>query len=74
MFGFGRLTKPCIVLLLTHVDDARNKRDEVYGEHESHFSHEVVAGGVGFEAMKKWEDSQRKKGEYLEPTFSASLT
>lgn len=37
----------------------------MYGEHQSHLSHEVIAGGVGFEAMKKWEDHQRSKGAKL---------
>ncbi|KAI5467102.1 hypothetical protein BGZ63DRAFT_17194 [Mariannaea sp. PMI_226] len=50
MFGFG---------------EARDQRDNVYGEeqHQGHLTHEVVAGGAAFEAMKKWEDSQRAEGE-----------
>ncbi|KAH7125897.1 hypothetical protein EDB81DRAFT_764992 [Dactylonectria macrodidyma] len=49
-------------------DEAREQRDEVYNnEHQSHWTHELVAGGAAFEAMKKFEDSQRNKG-----TFHAS--
>lgn len=33
------------------------------GEHQSHFTHELVGGGAAFEAMKLFEDSQRKKGQ-----------
>lgn len=33
------------------------------GNHQAKFSHEALAGGIAFEAMKKWEDSQRKKGK-----------
>lgn len=48
---------------LTLLDEAKEKRDEVYGDrHEGHLSHELVAGGAAFEAMKKWEDSQRRNG------------
>lgn len=62
MFGFGTFIESNQYQLLTFVDDAKDKRDEVYGDHQSHLSHEVIAGGVGFEAMKKWEDHQRNKG------------
>ncbi|KAH6891333.1 hypothetical protein B0T10DRAFT_547663 [Thelonectria olida] len=47
-------------------DEGREQRDRVYeGEerHQSHLTHEVVAGGAAFEAMKKWEDHQRSEGE-----------
>jgi hypothetical protein len=32
-------------------------------QHKAKFWHEVVAGGAGFEAMKKFEDHQRKEGK-----------
>ena len=55
MFGFG---------------EAKEKRDEVYnGRHESHLSHEVVAGGAAFEALKLFEDKQRREGK-LAPTLA----
>lgn len=62
MFGFGMFQVLREIQSLTVLDDAKDKRDEVYGDHQSHLGHEVVAGGVGFEAMKKWEDHQRSKG------------
>jgi hypothetical protein len=39
----------------------------VYGEqkHESHLSHELIAGAASFAGMKAWEDHQRKEGMYL---------
>lgn len=43
--------------------DAKEQHDDVYtDQHQGHFSHEAMCGGVAFEAMKKFEDSQRKKG------------
>jgi len=32
-------------------------------EHKAKFWHEVCAGGAGFEAMKKFEEHQRKEGK-----------
>lgn len=51
MFGFG---------------DAKDSRDEVYnGEpREGKWTHELVAGGAAFEAMKLFEDKQRKEGMF----------
>lgn len=45
-------------------DESREKRDEIYNgqPHESHLSHELVAGGAAFEAMKLFEDRQRSEG------------
>ncbi|KAG9252393.1 CipC protein [Emericellopsis atlantica] len=52
-------------------DDARKKHDEAYeGGHKGHLSHEVVAGGVAFEAMKKWEDHQRAEGKPVSHGFA----
>lgn len=62
MFGFG---------------EAKEHRDAVYGEHESKLSHEVVAGGAAFEAMKLFEDRQRKNGmspsTILSPSFMVNM-
>ncbi|KAI2641568.1 hypothetical protein GGS26DRAFT_585958 [Hypomontagnella submonticulosa] len=56
-------------------DDAKSKRDEIYdGEpHESKLSHELVGGGAAFEAMKLFEDRQRKKGEPVNHAFAKEL-
>ncbi|ORY71120.1 uncharacterized protein BCR38DRAFT_479641 [Pseudomassariella vexata] len=59
MFGFG---------------EAKEKRDEVYnGEHESHLSHEVIGGGAAFEAMKLFEDRQRKEGKTVSHAFAKEI-
>ena len=51
MFGFG---------------DAQQQYDQVYNQdqpdHEGKFSHELLAGGASFAAMKIFEDQQRKEG------------
>lgn len=71
MFGFGSYPPPCqlnpTLLNVKNKGDAKEKRDEVYdGEpHESHLSHEVVGGAAAFEAMKLFEDRQRKSGTIL---------
>ncbi|KAF7561069.1 hypothetical protein G7046_g3080 [Stylonectria norvegica] len=55
-------------------DEAKDKRDEVYdGQHEGHLSHEVIAGGAAFEGMRKWEESQRNKGEVVNHSFAKEL-
>ncbi|KAH7009691.1 hypothetical protein EDB80DRAFT_713709 [Ilyonectria destructans] len=55
-------------------DEGREQRDEVYnGEHQSHFTHELVGGGAAFEAMKLFEDSQRKKGEVVNHGFAKEV-
>ncbi|CAI0642475.1 hypothetical protein CGCF415_v003956 [Colletotrichum fructicola] len=58
MFGFG---------------EAKEHRDAVYGEHEAKLSHEVVAGGAAFEAMKLFEDRQRKNGEPVKHQFAKEM-
>ncbi|KAI5463548.1 hypothetical protein BGZ63DRAFT_422891 [Mariannaea sp. PMI_226] len=61
MFGFG---------------EAREHRDRLYDDeqrHEGHLSHEVLAGGAAFEAMKKWEDNQRDKGEVVNHSFAKEV-
>ncbi|KAI1125881.1 hypothetical protein F5Y10DRAFT_246093 [Nemania abortiva] len=56
-------------------DEAREKRDEVYnGEpHQSHLSHELIGGGAAFEAMKLFEDRQRKEGKTVNHAFAKEL-
>jgi len=51
-------------------DDAQEVHQQVYGydgrvqeEHKGKFSHEVIAGAAGFEAMKAYEDHLRKTGQ-----------
>lgn len=51
-------------------DDARDANEQVYGyegevqeEHKAKFSHELIAGAAGFEAMKAYEDHLRKIGQ-----------
>lgn len=59
MFGFG---------------EAKEHRDAVYeGQHEGKLSHEIVAGGAAFEAMKLFEDRQRKNGEPVKHQFAKEM-
>ena len=52
MFGFG---------------EAQDNYNQVYNDqgsdNQAEFSHELVAGGASFMAMKMFEDRQRKEGE-----------
>lgn len=45
-------------------DESDNAHREVYEEnkHESHLSHELIAGAASFAGMKAFEDHQRKEG------------
>ncbi|KAI0106429.1 hypothetical protein GGR51DRAFT_559846 [Nemania sp. FL0031] len=56
-------------------DEAREKRDEVYDgqPHQSHLSHELIGGGAAFEAMKLFEDRQRKEGKTVNHAFAKEL-
>ncbi|KAI1425837.1 hypothetical protein F5Y12DRAFT_713719 [Xylaria sp. FL1777] len=56
-------------------DESRQKRDEIYDgqPHESHLSHELVAGGAAFEAMKLFEDRQRREGKTVNHGFAKEL-
>lgn len=50
-------------------DEAKDNYDNAYrGDHESKLSHEIVAGGAAFGAMKLFEDRQRKNGMHCPPT------
>lgn len=46
--------------------------EKVYAgkEHESHLSHELVAGAASFEGMKLFEDKQRKEGKPVSHGFA----
>ncbi|KAH9909468.1 hypothetical protein F4778DRAFT_775385 [Xylariomycetidae sp. FL2044] len=61
MFGFG---------------EAKEQRDQIYdGEpHESHLSHELIGGGAAFEAMKLFEDRQRKEDIVKGPITNLRIT
>jgi len=56
MFGFG---------------EAQDNYNQVYNndqsDNQAEFSHELVAGGASFMAMKMFEDRQRKEGKCLLP-------
>jgi hypothetical protein len=57
MFGFGE-------------DD----HQQVYGgEHQAKFSHELVAGAASFEAMKLFEDRQRREGKPVSHAFAKEM-
>ncbi|KAF7192931.1 hypothetical protein HII31_05742 [Pseudocercospora fuligena] len=60
MFGFG---------------EARDNYQQVYdGEpNKAEFSHELVAGGASFAAMKYFEDRQRKEGKPVSHQFAKEL-
>ena len=50
---------------LTILDDSNDAHRQVYegeNKHESHLSHEVLAGAASFAGMKAFEDHQRKEG------------
>ncbi|EER32062.1 conserved hypothetical protein [Candida tropicalis MYA-3404] len=45
--------------------------EQVYnGNHESKFSHEVVAGAASFAAVKMFEDKQRREGKEVSHAFA----
>ncbi|KAI1138693.1 hypothetical protein F5Y05DRAFT_47347 [Hypoxylon sp. FL0543] len=56
-------------------DEAKSQRDEIYDgqPHESKLSHELVGGGAAFEAMKLFEDRQRKEGKPVNHAFAKEL-
>lgn len=59
MFGFG---------------DHEDSHAAVYGDqHEGKFSHELLAGGASFEAMKLFEDRQRREGKPVSHAFAKEL-
>ncbi|KAI2470244.1 hypothetical protein F4781DRAFT_180937 [Annulohypoxylon bovei var. microspora] len=56
-------------------DDAKSQRDEIYDgqPHESKLSHELIGGGAAFEAMKLFEDRQRKEGKTVNHGFAKEV-
>ncbi|KAI1305732.1 hypothetical protein F5Y03DRAFT_394919 [Xylaria venustula] len=56
-------------------DEGREKREQIYADepHQSHLSHEIVAGGAAFEAMKLFEDRQRNEGKPVNHAFAKEL-
>ncbi|KAK7747182.1 hypothetical protein SLS62_009124 [Diatrype stigma] len=56
-------------------DEGKNARDEVYDgqPHESHLSHELIGGAASFEAVKLFEDRQRKEGKTVSHAFAKEL-
>ena len=54
------------------IDDAQNDHQQVYQQdggydnpdHKAKFSHELLGGAASFEAMKLFEDHQRKEGKH----------
>ncbi|KAH9822089.1 Protein of unknown function (DUF3759) [Teratosphaeria destructans] len=58
-------------------DDNRQNYDQVYNQdqpdHEGKFSHELLAGGAAFGAMKIFEDQQRKEGKQVNHAFAKEL-
>ncbi|KAI0443885.1 hypothetical protein F4803DRAFT_286944 [Xylaria telfairii] len=56
-------------------DEAREKRDQIYDgqPHESHLSHELIGGGAAFEAMKLFEDRQRREGKTVNHAFAKEV-
>jgi hypothetical protein len=59
MFGFG---------------DHHESYKQVYGnggqEHDGSFTHELIAGAASFEAMKAFEDKQRREGASVSHGFA----
>lgn len=47
--------------------------EQVYGNHEAKFSHELVAGAASFEAAKLFEDQQRREGKSVSHAFAKEL-
>ncbi|BFZ56522.1 hypothetical protein PYCC9005_003569 [Savitreella phatthalungensis] len=61
MFGFG---------------ESHDAYQQVYNgdeRHEGKFSHELIAGAASFEAMKVFEDRQRREGKPVSHQFAKEL-
>ncbi|KAI9930050.1 hypothetical protein ASPWEDRAFT_283469 [Aspergillus wentii DTO 134E9] len=52
--------------------ESHEAHEQVYGEkkHEGKLSHELIAGAASFEAMKAWENHQRKEGKTVKHSFA----
>ncbi|KAI6867950.1 hypothetical protein KC323_g3275 [Hortaea werneckii] len=58
--------------------EGQDHYDRVYNqdqgdEHEGRFSHELLAGGAAFGAMKLFEDEQRREGKQINHAFAKEL-
>lgn len=70
MFGWGKHCSKSfarfirIIPLTSHpADDAHEDYKKVQNsDNQAELSHEILAGGASFMAMKEWEDHQRKSG------------
>lgn len=69
MFGWGMLEYWTSQHSMTDdtTGDGQQQYDQVYNQdqgdqHDGKFSHELLAGGAAFGAMKVYEDQQRKEG------------
>ncbi|KAK5162908.1 uncharacterized protein LTR77_011069 [Saxophila tyrrhenica] len=52
-------------------DDAHDDYKKTQNpENKAELSHEVLAGGASFMAMKEWEDHQRKEGKEVDHAFA----
>ncbi|KAK5134791.1 hypothetical protein LTR08_006166 [Meristemomyces frigidus] len=63
MFGFG---------------EGKDNYDQVYNQNQGDqndgsFSHELLAGGAAFGAMKVFEDRQRKEGKTVDHQFAKEM-
>ncbi|KAH8548019.1 hypothetical protein BGW37DRAFT_508791 [Umbelopsis sp. PMI_123] len=57
-------------------DSFQNNHQEFYDtphEHKSKLSHELIAGAASFEAVKAWEDHQRREGKTVNHSFAKEL-
>ena len=55
--------------LTSHADDAHDDYKKTQNDdNKAELSHEVLAGGASFMAMKEWEDHQRKEGTHPSPS------
>ncbi|KDN50863.1 hypothetical protein K437DRAFT_221834, partial [Tilletiaria anomala UBC 951] len=52
-----------------------SSHNQVYGgeTHESKFSHELIGGAAGFEAMKAYEDHERREGKPVNHALAKEL-
>ncbi|KAH8664227.1 hypothetical protein BX600DRAFT_464043 [Xylariales sp. PMI_506] len=50
-----------------------HKKVNVEGEHEGSFTHELIAGAASFEAVKAFEDKQRREGKAVSHGFAKEL-
>ncbi|KAI5365087.1 hypothetical protein Slin15195_G046240 [Septoria linicola] len=58
-------------------DEGRDNYQQVYendsNDNKAEFSHELLAGGASFMAMKMFEDRQRKEGKPVSHQFAKEL-